>query len=55
MTVRIYYNHIFYEDIEIGDIKTISEEDVENFKKTLDEMKNKKTYNVLVFDSLGTE
>jgi hypothetical protein len=55
--VRKHYNHIFYEDIEIGigigDVKIINKEDFKNLKKALNEIRNKKTNKVLVFDSLG--
>lgn len=50
---RKYYNHIFYETTRIGDVKIVGKEDFEKFKKALDEIKNKKTNKVLVFDSLG--
>lgn len=52
---RKYYNHIFYETTRIGDVKIVGKEDFEKFKKALDEIKNKKTNNVLIFDSLRTE
>ncbi len=50
--VRKYYSYIFYETTRIRDVKIVGKEDFENFKKALDEIKNKKTYKVLVFDSL---
>ena len=53
MIVRKYYNHIFYEDVEVGDIKLVNKKDFENFKNAVNEIKNNGDNKVFIVDSFA--